>query len=189
MFWALAVGFAIANFSTTAVTLHLIPYMVTHGWSAVTMAAAIGWIGAMQIPGRLLFVAVTGRFGALGVTMAVFLAQAAGLALVALAPSLPGGLVLMIVVFGAANGMGTLARATTLAEVFGPAHYASIAGAVALGANGARAAGPLGASLLHVALGGYPPVFWMLAGALVVVGAAVALAARERRAPAAAAGA
>jgi MFS family permease len=189
IFWALAVGFAIANFSTTAVTLHLIPYMVTHGWSAVTMAAAIGWIGAMQIPGRLLFVAVTGRFGALGVTMAVFLAQAAGLALVALAPSLPGGLVLMIVVFGAANGMATLARATALAEVFGPAHYASIAGAVALGANGARAAGPLGASLLHVALGGYPPVFWMLAGALVVVGAAVALAARERRAPAAAAGA
>jgi len=95
----------------------------------------------------------------------------------------------MIVVLGAANGMGTLARATTLAEVFGSGHYASIGGAVALGANGARAAGPLGASLLYLALGGYRPVFWTLAGALVVVGAGVAVAAREARAPAAAPGA
>ncbi len=121
--------------------------------------------------------------------MAVFLAQAAGLALVALAPSLPGGLFLMIVVLGAANGMGTLARATTLAEVFGAGHYASIGGAVALGANGARAAGPLGASLLYLLLGGYRPVFWTLAGALVVVGAVVAVAAREAREPAVAPGA
>jgi predicted MFS family arabinose efflux permease len=181
IFWALAVAFAVANFATTAVTLHLIPYMVAHGWAPVTMAAAIGWIGAMQLPGRLLFAAVSGRFGALGVTMAVLLAQAVGLGLVALAPSLPGGLVLMIVVLGAANGMGTLARATTLAQVFGPGHYASIGGAVALGANGARAAGPLGASLLYLALGGYRPVFWTLAGALVVMGAVVAVAAREAR--------
>ena len=187
IFWALAVAFAIGNFSTTAVTLHLIPYMVASGRSPVTMAASIGWMGAMQIPGRLLFVAVTARFGALGVTMAVFLAQAAGLALVALAPSLPGGLLLMIVVLGAANGMGTLARATTLADVFGAGSYASIGGAMALGANGARAAGPLGASLLYLALGGYRPVFWTLDGALVVVGAVVAVAARDVRERAAAA--
>jgi len=167
------------------VTLHLIPYMVQHGWSAAVVAASIGWIGAMQLPGRLLFVAVVARFGALGVTMAVFVAQAVGLGLVALAPSLPGGLILVIVVLGAANGMGTLARATTLAEVFGPAHYASISGAVALGANGARALGPVGASLLYIALGGYRPVFWTLAGALVVVGAVAAAAgAREVRLPA-----
>lgn len=189
IFWALAAAFATANFSTTAVTLHLIPYMVAHGWSPVTMAASIGWIGAMQIPGRLLFVAVTGRFGALGVTMAVLLAQAVGLAFVALAPSVPGGLFLMIVVLGAANGMGTLARASTLSDVFGPGHYASIGGAVALGANGARAAGPLGASLLYLLLGGYRPVFWTLAGALAVVGAVVAVAGCEAREPAAAPGA
>jgi len=189
IFWALAAAFGVANFSTTAVTLHLIPYMVAYGWSPVTMAASIGWIGAMQIPGRLLFVTVTARFGALGVTMAVFLAQAAGLALVALAPSLPGGLVLMIVVLGAANGMGTLARASTLADVFSAGHYASIGGAVALGANGARAAGPLGASLLYLALGGYRPVFWTLAGALAAVGAVVAVVARDVREAAAASGA
>jgi hypothetical protein len=51
--------------------------------------------------------------------------------------------------------------------VFGPAHYASIG----------------------LALGGYRPVFWTLAAALVVVGVVVAVAAREERAPAAAPGA
>lgn len=185
IFWALAVAFSIANFATTAVTLNLIPYMVQYGWSAVTVAASIGWIGAMQIPGRLLFMAISARFGALGVTMAVFAVQAIGLALVALAPSLPGGLLLVIVVLGAANGMATLARATTLARVFGPAHYASIGGALALGANGSRALGPVGASLLYVALGGYRPVFWALAVALAVVGGLAAIAgAREARVPA-----
>jgi len=176
IFWALSLAFAIGSFSTASVTLHLIPYMVESGRSAAAVAAAIGWMGAMQIPGRLLFIAVAGRFGALGVTMAVFVAQAVGLALVALAPSWSGGLLLVIAVLGAANGMATLARATTLAEVFGPAHYASISGAVALGTNGARAAGPVGASLLYAALGGYRPVFWTLAAALVVVGAVAGVA-------------
>jgi MFS family permease len=174
IFWALSLAFSIGNFATSAVTLHLIPYMVENGHAATAVAIAIGWMGAMQIPGRLVFIAVAGRFGALGVTMAVFVAQALGLALVALAPGLPGGLVLVIAVLGAANGMATLARATTLAEVFGPAHYATISGAVALGANGARALGPVGASLLYALLGGYRAVFWSLAGALVLVGAVVA---------------
>ena len=52
-----------------------------------------------------------------------------------------------------------------------------------------RAAGPLGASLLYLRLGGYSPVFWTLAGALVVVGAVVAMAAREAGEPVAAPGA
>ncbi|HUM15597.1 MAG TPA: MFS transporter [Candidatus Nitrosotalea sp.] len=184
IFWALAAAFSIGSFSTAAVTVHLIPYMVENGHAAAAVAMAIGWMGAMQIPGRLLFIAVAGRFGALGVTMAVFLAQALGLGLVALAPSLPAGLILVISVLGAGNGMATLARATTLAEVFGPAHYASISGAVALGANGSRALGPVGASVLYALLGGYRPVFWGLAGALVLGGALVAAtAARGARAP------
>lgn len=50
---------------------------------------------------------------------------------------------------------------------------ASVAGAVALGANGARAIGPVGAALLWVSFGGYPAVFWLLAACL--VGAALAV--------------
>jgi len=75
--------------------------------------------------------------------------------------------------FGAANGMSTLARASSIAELFGPRHYGAISGAVALGANGARALGPVGAALLVQALGSYERVFWLLTGALLVVSLAV----------------
>jgi hypothetical protein len=72
--------------------------------------------------------------------------------------------------------MATLARATSLAEIFGTRHYGAIAGAVALGANGARAIGPVGASLLWVGLGSYPAVFWVLAASLVMAAVALLIA-------------
>jgi hypothetical protein len=81
--------------------------------------------------------------------------------------------------------MSTLARATAVADVFGPRNYASISGAMALGANGARAIGPVGASLLYVVLGHYESVFLTLGAALAVVG--IAVGATEARATAAAA--
>ena len=57
-----------------------------------------------------------------------------------------------------------------VASSFGPRHYGSISGAVALAANGARAVAPVVAASLQVALGGYERVFWLLTAALVVVG-------------------
>ena len=60
--------------------------------------------------------------------------------------------------------------------------YGAISGAVALGANSARAFGPVGASLLLVGLGSYPAVFWALAASLVAAGAAVLLADTTTRA-------
>src|SRR2546428_7197122 len=102
-------------------------------------------------------------------TVAIFLLQEVSLAQLVFVRRLPT-LAPMVIMLGAANGMATLARATTIAEIFGPRHYGSISGAVALGANGARALAPVGAALLMVALGGYERVFWLLATALVVAG-------------------
>jgi MFS family permease len=84
-----------------------------------------------------------------------------------------------VMMLGAANGMSTLARASSVAQIFGPRHYGAISGAIALGANGARAVGPVGASLLVVALGSYGRVFWALAASLVVVSVAVAMTGTE----------
>ena len=173
LFWVLTVAFVVGNFSTVSVTIHLIPYLTDRGWSPAIAAASIGWMGAMQVPGRLLFAGIAARLGPRVITTGVFLAQAAGIATVALVHVVPGGLVAVIVLLGAANGMSTLARATSVADVFGPLHYASISGAMALGANGARAVGPVGASLLYVALGRYEAVFLTLGAALALVGIAV----------------
>jgi MFS family permease len=172
VFWVLGVAFVVANFATVSVTVHLIPYLSARGYSPAVAAMMIGWMGAMQLPGRLFFVPVAAWLGPRWVTAGVFAAQAAALAQLPFVLVLPT-LVPFVMMFGAANGMSTLARASSIAEIFGPRHYGAISGALALGANGARAVGPVGASLLALALGSYERVFWGLAAALVVVSAAV----------------
>jgi MFS family permease len=77
------------------------------------------------------------------------------------------------VLMGAANGMGTLARASIVAEIFGRRNYGAISGVMALGANGARAVAPVGASVMLLALGGYENVFWVMTGVVLLAGLAV----------------
>jgi len=106
------------------------------------------------------------------VTGGVFATQAAALAQLPFAGLVPT-LAPFAMMFGAANGMSTLARASSVAEIYGPRHYGAISGAMALGANGARAVGPVAASLLVLALGSYERVFWLLTVALGAVAVGV----------------
>jgi len=175
VFWVLAIAFFVGNFSTAAVSVHLIPYFVDSGYTATVAAAVIGWMGAMQVPGRLLFVPISAWLGSRWMVASVFFGQAVGLAQLPLILAI-GTAIPFILVMGASNGMSTLSRATSLAQIFGARHYGAISGAVALGANGARAVGPVGASLLLLALGDYPSVFWVLAATLVVASLAVLIA-------------
>src|SRR5262249_38169640 len=167
VFWVLAAAFFVGNFTTNSVTVHVIPYLVERGYSPTVAAMMIGWMGAMQVPARIFFAPIAARFGHGGVTTAIFLVQAAAMAQLALVRELPT-LVPMVIMQGASNGMATLARATVIASIFGPRHYGSIAGAIALGANGARAFAPVGASLLRDGLGSYEAVFWLMAALLVL---------------------
>jgi MFS family permease len=169
VFWVLFIAFFIGNFATASVTTHLIPYLVERGYSAAVAAAVIGWTGAMQLPGRILFVPISARLGARVMVGAVFFGQAIGIGQLPFLLRL-GTLLPFIVLQGAANGMATLARASSLAEIFGTRNYGAISGGIALGANGARAIGPVGASLLLVALGSYVNVFRTLSASLVVAG-------------------
>jgi MFS transporter len=175
VFWVLAAAFFVSNFSTAAVSVHLIPYLADRGYSATIAASIIGWMGAMQVPGRMLFVPISLRLGARWMVAAVFFGQAMGLVQLPFI-ALIGTALPFIVIMGASNGMSTLSRATSLAKIFGARHYGAISGAVALGANGARAIGPVGASLLLLGLGAYPSVFWVLAASLVLASLAVLIA-------------
>ncbi len=172
VFWVLAVAFAASSFIAVSVSVHALPYLTQRGYSSTLAAAAVGWMGAMQLAGRLVFVPVVSRFGSGRATAAIFLVQGAGLALLAMVGRFPL-LVVVIVLLGAANGMATLARATAIAEHFGRRHYGSVSGAIAVGANGARALAPIGASLLTIWLGGYGRTFGVLAGIAALAGLAI----------------
>ncbi len=135
VFWTLAGAFFVGNFTTNSVTVHLIPYLSTRGYSPALAASMIGWMGAMQLPARLVFAPITARFGHATITAMIFFVQAVALVQLVLAARLPT-LAPMVIMLGAANGVSTLVRATMIAELFGPRHYGSISGAVALGAHG-----------------------------------------------------
>jgi len=175
VFWVLASAFFLSNFSTAAVSVHLIPYLADRGYSATLAASIIGWMGAMQVPGRMLFVPISLWLGARWMVASVFFGQAVGMGQLPFI-TLIGTALPFIVVMGASNGMSTLSRATSLAQIFGARHYGAISGAVALGANGARAIGPVGVSLLLLGLGAYPRVFWVLAASLVLASLSVLIA-------------
>ncbi|HKX19240.1 MAG TPA: MFS transporter [bacterium] len=172
VFWILALAFALANFTTTTVSVHMIPYLGQHGYSTQLAASIVGWIGGMQVPGRLLFVPISAWLGAAWVTGSIFFAEAAAMVLLA-AGALGAGLVPMILLYGAAAGMLTLAQATVVADIWGRRHYGSIAGAMAIPANLARALGPVGAAVLYASFGGYARLFWLLAGGLAIAGVMV----------------
>jgi MFS family permease len=175
VFWVLTAAFVASNFAVNAVTIHVIPYLIGHGYPLATAAMTIGWMGAMQLVGRILFGPIASRFGHRPMTAAIFVVQAVGLGMLASVARMPS-LVPIIVLMGAANGMATLARASIVAEIFGRRNYGAISGVMALGANGARAVGPVGASLLLAAFGAYEIVFWVLASIVFLAGIAVVFA-------------
>lgn len=175
IFWALNVAFAASAFTSVTVTVHMIPFLAQRGYGATYAAAAVGWIGAMQIPGRLLFVPISAWIGPRAVTGSVFLAQAAGMALLPFAGHVPA-LIPAILLLGAGNGMATLARPAAVAELFGRRYYASVNGAIGTGSNGARALAPVGAALLGAWLGSYATLFWTVAAGLALTGVTVLVA-------------
>ncbi len=76
VFWVLALAFLASNFTTNSVTVHLIPYLSDHGYSPTLAAAMIGWMGAMQLPARLVFGPIVTRLGHRLVTVGIFFLQA-----------------------------------------------------------------------------------------------------------------
>jgi MFS family permease len=174
IFWILALAFFMSNFAHTSGTVHLIPYLMQYGYSAALAAATVGWIGAMQVGGRIFFVPVAAWVGPRWVVPGLFLAQTAGMGLLPFIGWLPSAIPI-VVLLGAANGMSTLARASIVSDIFGRRHYGSISGAIALGANGARALAPIGSSVLLLGLESYERLFGILAVALLLVSVMVLL--------------
>ena len=171
----LTAAFALSSLATTAVAVHLIPLLLERGYPPAFAGAAMGAIGLMALPGRLIFTPLGGRWPRAAVTASIFLMQALGIA----ALLVGGGEVWVwacVFLFGAGFGAITPARAALLAEFYGPREYGRIGGVLAMFLALARAAAPVGASVLYAAGGGYGPVLWTLLAACLAAAAAVLLA-------------
>jgi MFS family permease len=177
----LTIAFALSSLTTTALAVHLIPLLLERGYPPGFAGAAMGAVGLMALPGRLIFTPLGSRWPRAAVTASIFLLQALGVAAL-----LMGGEVWVwacVALFGAGFGAITPARAALLAELYGPPEYGRISGVLAMFLALARAAAPVGASVLYAVGGGYTPVLWTLLAACLAAGAAVLLAGSPIRSP------
>lgn len=95
----------------------------------------------MQLPGRVVF-GPLGRYLSRRWLSAGILAMQGGAVLLLVGEPSFRRLIVFVVLFGMANGIVTLAWATTVAEHCGTAHYSRINGLMAFRITLARAAGP-----------------------------------------------
>lgn len=171
-FQLLAGSYVLSAIVFSAVSVHLVPLLLSRGMGTRDAAWLAAAAGPMQVAGRI----VEFRWGARW--------QAAETGRVVLAILVPAMLLLAwggqdvavlatgVALYGASNGVMTIVRSVSITEAFGRERYPVISGALMGPAIIARAIGPLAASLVLAASGGYQEVMAMLslvsAGALLL---------------------
>jgi MFS family permease len=158
-FWLLAAAFFLGTLSQAAVYVHLIPYLAERGYGLGSAATLTGLIGASQVLGRVVVTFLEGRLPRDAVTAGIFALQAVALVVLIQSRS-PLGVVAFVLPFGAASGAVTLARASAVADFYGPDHYGSIGGVVGMFVTGARTLAPVGAGVMSAARWCSPRASW-----------------------------
>jgi MFS family permease len=179
-FWWLTTAFVLNTLGVVALNVHLVPYLMDHGYEAGFAATAAGLVGVMALPGRLIFTPLGDRLPRSLVTAFLFLLQTLSLLVLLLVPN-KSGVMGFVALFGAGFGAITPARAALVAEFYGPASYGSISGMLGLFLTGARALAPVGAAWGHDIGGGYEPVLWLLVVVSAIGAVAVVLAETSAR--------
>jgi MFS family permease len=169
-FWLLALAFTLYAFGAAALWAHVMPALASKGLSQREALAVVVWFGPAQVAGRLVF-AWLGRRWTLRALGLVVLAGASLAFLVFALANAVWTLWLFAALFGAANGLITIVRGGLVPETFGRAHVGRIGGAMSAIGLLARAAAPVAAALLLLALGGYRELMLLIAalGAVAVV--------------------
>ena len=163
-FLFLVAAVALGTFTAFAVVVNQVPLLIERGMSTSAAAWALGLGGLGQVLGRLgyrrLVAATTVRMR--GVLILVLTATAT--ALLGLLPGPAALLIAAAMLAGAARGVFTLLQATAISDRWGAAHYGRLNGLLSAPALLATAFAPWAGAALAQALGGYPPVFAILAG-------------------------
>jgi cyanate permease len=179
VFWSVALAFAFARTAVATLAPHLVPLLLERGYSRAGAAFAAASVGVMQLVGRVFFTSITSRSQLVLVSSATFAIHGAGVLALALTPS-QAGLWAFVLLYGATNGAITLTRAALVAEIFGPAKYGRVNGAISFTVALSSAFMPFAAGLLHNQSGDYQTTLWLLV-ALLVVSTGLVLGARKER--------
>ncbi len=164
----LAAVLATQALASTAVATFLFPTLTDRGIAAPQAAALVGIVGAAQVPARLFYGVLCARVPSKARLALLLVVQ--GLAVSGFGTLSGAPLAGVLVLFGAANGLMTLERATIVAEWFGVRGYGARSGLLAAGSAVARASAPVVVAL-SAEVTSYARAFLPLAVALAAAAA------------------
>ncbi|GAA1788354.1 MFS transporter [Agromyces lapidis] len=169
-FWMLEISMLALAAALFSVTLAIIPLYMEKGMSYELAAWALGLLGAGQVVGRLLYVAIphgTAPWIPLAITSGL---AALLLALMGLVPGPPWLLIVVGVITGAVRGAQTLVQGSAVADRWGVRNYGTINGVFAAPITAITALGPALGPVIAIAVGGYSTMALVMAGlALIAV--------------------
>ncbi len=162
-FWLLTGCFTLYAFAQAALWAHVIPAFAAKGVADADALLVLMVVGPAQVAGRLGYAWLGRRWPLRRVGAVVLAGLPLAMALFAVGSALPA-LLLFALLFGIANGLVTIVRGALVPEYFGRAHVGRIGGLMSAIGLLSRAAAPLLASWLLLALGGYREMLLVLAG-------------------------
>lgn len=171
-FWQLVAASALQSLVTSAVVVHVLPYLTTVGVALTTATFAAGLLPVVSIPGRL-------GMGWLGDILATRTVLTGGLAMAALGllvladPTIPLALWLSLVIYSTGSGGATTLRRSLIKEYFGPARFGRINGLLTAGVMMGSSAGPVLAGWTFDTTQSYRSI-WIVFAAVLVAAAVLA---------------
>ncbi|MFC5233893.1 MFS transporter [Pseudonocardia zijingensis] len=179
-YWLLNAIFVAQGIGIFVIGVHLVAYLRELGHAPTVAANVAGLLGVMSVTGRVVTAVAARRYG-IAVVAVVFVLQAAGLALLPVVGHGLGAAIACVLVVGLGFGVSTIARPALLADRYGVAGFATLAGLMAAVLTVTKALAPLAAAWVRTAAGSYTPVM-AISAACGLLGAAGLLALRPARA-------
>jgi MFS family permease len=179
-FWLLAGSFGVCGLTTSGLfQTHLIPHGLEHGFSEMTMALALGVMGATDIVGTIASGWICDRFGKRRPLAWYYTFR--GVSLLALPYVNTEGALMGFAVLYGLNWLSTVPATSALAaDLFGKQHVGTVFGWIFFSHQFGAAIASYGAGVLRVWLGDYQLSF-LIAGAMALLAAGLALRVREEQ--------
>lgn len=154
-FWMLEIAMLALAAALFSITLALIPLFTEKGMTYELAAVALGPLGAGQVIGRLLYVAIPHTAAPWVPLAATSGLSAICLAVLALVPGPAWLLIAIGIVTGAVRGAQTLVQGSAVADRWGTRNYGSINGVFAAPITIVGALGPALGPVAAIAVGSY----------------------------------
>ncbi len=173
VFWGLLIAFAVYHGVHSGLIFHLYPLLLERGYDTATTVAALAIFGPAQVAARVIVWLFAAKRTIRAIGMLTVLLFPLAMAILFLDHLGFVAAALFAALYGAANGLFTIVRGTSIPEMLTPNAYGAINGAMAAPATVLRALGPVMAALLWAWGGGsYTAVLiGAIAGSLLVTAA------------------